>query len=182
MKRAKIFKAEFKIYRKSGIVKAVLVITFLFAVLFGFLVYQSDSFRGVLSFLSLMRGDKNAFNFSLSLTRSVYNIIIILIIIIVSQAISGEAQRGTLKTVLAKKVKRDDYIVGKSLFFLSFFGTLLGTIYLLSLILGIIFFGFTDISEKNYLIHSRLALSLNYFLSLFLMILPVAASVSYTHL
>jgi ABC-2 type transport system permease protein len=180
MKIANILKAEFKIYKKSGIVKAVSAITFSLAILFGFLIFHSPSMTGALSFLALMKGYNNAFNFSLSLTCSVYNIIIIFIIIMGSTAISDEAQKGTLKTILVKRVKRNEYIIGKSLLLLGFFVALIGIVSLLSLALGGISFGLSDISEKNYIIHSRLDLLFNYFLSLFLMIFPISALVNFS--
>jgi|GEM_PF-2239955 len=178
MRAADIFKAELTIYKKSILARAFWLITFLLALVFGFIIFHSSSFSGPLSFLALMKGYENGFNFSLSLTSSTYNIIIFLIIILASTAISDEAQKGTLKTILVNRVKRRDFIVGKASFLLVFFMSLLGVIFILSLAAGGILFGLGDISEKGYLIHARLDLFLNCFLSLFLISFPVFALIN----
>jgi ABC-type transport system involved in multi-copper enzyme maturation permease subunit len=178
MKVTDTFKAEFTIYKKSVLTKALWLITFLMAVIFGFIIFHSSSFSGPLSFLALMKGYENGFNFSLSLISSTYNIIVFLIIILASTAISDEAQKGTLKTILVNRVKRREFIVGKAFFLLAFFMALLGVISILSLAAGGILFGLSDISEKSYIIHTQLDLFLNYFLSLFFTAFSVFALIN----
>ncbi len=117
MKLSNVLKAEFNIYRKSSTVKSLLIITFSFSILFGFMISHSSSFTGSLNFLALMKGHENGFNFSMSLTYSIYNVLIFFIILMASIAVSDEAQKGTLKTVLVRRVKRNDLIIGKFLFF-----------------------------------------------------------------
>jgi len=178
MKISNVLKTEFKIHRKSSLVKFILTITFSLSILFGFIIFHSSSFTGPLSFLALMKGYENGFNFSISLNYSIFNILIFFIIITASTAVSDEAQKGTLKTVLVKRLKRKELIIGKSFFLLIFFFALLVIISLLSLAVGGALFGFSDISEKNYIIHSNLSLFFNYFFSLFLMIFPISALIN----
>ena len=178
MKISNVLKTEFKIFRKSSLVKFILIITFSFSILFGFIIFHSSSFAGPLSFLALMKGFENGYNFSISLNYSIFNILIFFIIIMASTAVSDEAQKGTLKTVLVKRLKREELIIGKSLFLLIFFFALLVIVSLLSLAIGGALFGFSDISEKNYIIHSNLSLFFNYFFALFLMIFPVSALIN----
>ncbi len=178
MKLSNVLKAEFNIYRKSNIVKSLLIITFSFSILFGFMIGHSSSFTGSLSFLALMKGHENGFNFSMSLTYSIYNILIFFVILMASMAVSDEAQKGTLKTVLVKRVKRNDLIIGKFLFLLLFFFCLIAIISLLSLAIGGVLYGFPNISEKNYIIHSSSSLFFNYLLSLLLVVFPISALIS----
>jgi len=178
MKLSNILKTEFNIFRKSSIVWFILIITFSLSIVFGFIILHSSSFTGSLSFLALMKGYKNGFNFSISLTYSIYNILIFFIILMAGTTVSDEAQKGTLKTILVKRVKRKELIIGKSLFLLISFFSILATISLLSLAIGGILYGFSDISEKNYIIHSNLSLFFNYFLSLFLIIFPISALIN----
>ena len=178
MKISNVLKAEYEIYRKSSLVKFISIITFSLSVLFGFIIFHSSSFTGSLSFLALMKGYENGFNFSISLTYSIFNILIFFMIITASTTVSDEAQKGTLRTILVKRLKRRELIFGKSIFLLICFFTLIAIISLLSLAVGGILFGFSDISEKNYIIHSNLSLFYNYFLSLFLMIFPISALIN----
>ncbi len=178
MKLSNVLKAEFRIQRKSSLVKFILITTFSLSILFGFIIFHSSYFAGPLSFLALMKGYENGFNFSISLNYSIFNILIFFIIIMASTTVSDEAQKGTLKTVLVKRVKRDEIIIGKFLFLLLFFFCLIVIISLFSLAIGGVLYGFPNISEKNYIIHSSLSLFFNYLLSLLLVVFPISALIS----
>jgi len=172
------FKTQFLIYRKHNLLKFTLAIIFIFLILVSFLIFYSESIPSSLSFLSLMRGYENCFNFSMSVTLSVNKILIFFIILIACTSISDEIQKGTLKIVLTKRIKREELVVSKYLFLMIFFFTLLFIIFMVSLILGAILFGISDITEKGYLLHSVNSLFLNSFLSIILMFLPLTALIS----
>ena len=106
MRISSVLKAQFNIHKRNNLTRSILIITFLLLPLFGFIIHRSSSFTGPLSFLALMKGYENGFNFSLSLTSSAYRILLFFIILMASTTISDEVQKGTIKTTLLKRLKR----------------------------------------------------------------------------
>ena len=96
-----------------------------------------------------------------------------------SISLSRELSSGTVKTVLARNIKRRDLIIGKfsALFFSSILALVL--IYFVGLLLGQFFGGLIPLKDGNYLLCSAGSLTLGYFISLLLFIPPLAALISF---
>lgn len=175
-----VLKIQLKILSKQNLARWSFGICLFFTILLGFLIFHFSSFSGSFEFLSLMKGEKNGFNFSISLTYSVYKILLFFMIIISSTCVSNEAQTGILKSLLVKRLERDHLILGKSFSLLVFFFMMFSLVFLLSISAGGILYGFGDIAEKNYIIHSASSLFVNIWLAFFLMVLPIFSLINFS--
>ena len=168
-------KIQVIILKKQVLTHWVFWISLSFSFLLGFFILHFSSTPDSLSFLSLMKGEKNGFNFAASLVFSAYRIILFFLVVMASISIAGEVQSGLLKSLLVKKIKRNHLLLGKSSSLAIFFFLLFAIIFLLSLATGGLLYGFSDIAEKGYIIHTTPSLLLNCLLTLFLMLFPICA-------
>lgn len=180
MKWINYLKIQARIFMSQAIFKLTIGVVLAFTLFFAFIIHNFSTHPFFNGFFSLMKGYKNGFNFSSSLTYLIFSIIIFFIIIISSTAISNEIQRGTIKIVLVQRFKRNKLILSKSLFLLIFFFILFTVVFLLSFAIGGSLYGLGDIAEKKYIIHSGISLIINYFIALLLMVFPIFALINFS--
>ena len=173
-----VCKIQLRILKRNVFAQLIFWSALFFSGLFGLLIRSFSSYSGSLNFLSLMKGEAGGFNFSASLTLSVSRILLFLIVILACTSIPGEVQSGILKSLLVKRLKRDEIVLGKGLALSIFSFVILSLVFILGFISGIILYGFGGIAEKGYVIHSSGSLLLNAWLSLFLIIFPIVAIIS----
>lgn len=109
----------------------------------------------------------------------VLQIMTLIILAMSSISLAGEISSGTVKTVLARNIKRRDFIIGKftALFFTSVMVLLL--IYLLGLVAGQFSGGLVSLKDGDYLMCSAGRLAGSYFISFVLFIPPLVALISF---
>ncbi len=109
----------------------------------------------------------------------VLQIMTLVVLALSSISLSREITSGTVKIILARSIKRSDFIIGKfSALFLSGI-LLLALIYLLGLLYGQFFGGLISLKEGNYLLCSAGNLTWSYFVSMLLIIPPLGALISF---
>lgn len=96
-----------------------------------------------------------------------------------SMALSGEISSGTAKTILARNIRRRDFIIGKALALFIISLVVLAVIYLTGLVTGYFGGGLIALKDGGYTLTSVGRLTGSCFTSMLLFIPPLAALISF---
>lgn len=163
----KVLAAErIKLVRRRSVFIVPLVVMALAAVLFEALAFAAKR---------QWLGEPNGFSLAAASLGWVANIVALSSIIITSSHISGEFDLGTIKSTWVRPVSRQAWYTGKTLSAWIMTGGLFLAATLVVLLLAGTTTGFSDLVEKNYVIHSKLSLSLRFAETALLLLLSLFA-------